>query len=681
VLTVKARTPSHRVRGFSPFLLFCAAILFGSCSVGGYLTAYFNTYYNASRVFSEAEEEILGQRDLSRQDTTFLRDFSISGTAKTKLTSVVEKCSKILQDHAETGLVDDALMMIGKSYYYQNELQKAERKFGELIESYPDEDLALEAKLLLASSYYRMKDLDRARTVALNLADSTGGEDESISSKAFVLLGHIQSDEGDYAGARNSYRYAEELAGSDAEQSEASMQVASMSIRLQEIEAALEAYRDAEDESPDYRSTFRARMGQIRMLNKLGRYDESLEELDDLRSNTNFREFFGEIDLELANTMKSKGDYEDAVALYYAIDTTYARTESSAQSHYELGYIYETHFLNYDSAFAVYQRGRSQAPQAKVTETIARRHDLLKSYREFSSAIAELESLKTVILHPEVATVSDTGLGDGGAAGDTPGMSVPQVALPSLDSVRSALARNKADLAGLFYSEMGISDSATFWYENLLAYHPETPYTPKAKYALAQLYSRDSTMSPGISDSLYRDIIATYPETEFAGEARRILGMPPRETTGSPADSIYAVGEQYLQAGDAPEAILQFDSLLTSFPASPVAQKAEYAIAWIYEELLRQPDSAIAHYRNVVDKYPSSVYTSNASKKLSTVPANLLSINDSSQVDSIDTNRIEEHGDEEANDLEDEQMIPPIIEPEGQKPDSTFDDDRKSRSY
>ncbi len=102
------------------------------------MTSYFNTYYNAQRLYGEAEDEVWSLPDLQKMGRNYyLAQFNISQTTRGKFTQVVEKCSKLLQYHPNSSFVDDALIMIGMSYFYEGENLQAERKFRELIDGYP----------------------------------------------------------------------------------------------------------------------------------------------------------------------------------------------------------------------------------------------------------------------------------------------------------------------------------------------------------------------------------------------------------------------------------------------------------------------------------------------------------------------------------------------------------------
>ena len=379
-------------------------ISLAGCSVGDFIGAYFNTYYNAQRLFSEAEEELSKQSATRQTEKVFLAPIAVPAATKTKLTSVIEKCSKLLQYHPESELVDDALMMIGKSYYYQNEHQKAERKFREILDGYPGSDLAFEAKLLLSYTLYRMNDMAKAANVAKELVDTTKLEEPDIAANASVLLAEIERENENYEEAISHYQKAAELGESADGRTDSYMKLAELYSLKGDDKSALEAYRRAEESSTSYSSKYQARMGQARKLSKLGNFEAGFELLDDLRSNSNNKDFFGEIELEIGNVFKTMNDVEAAIAQYVYVDTTYARTEASANSYYQLGHLYETILVQYDSARIAYNKGKTEFPQARITESLVYRSEYLNKYYTFQKEISKYDSLRALILNPPVIT-------------------------------------------------------------------------------------------------------------------------------------------------------------------------------------------------------------------------------------------------------------------------------------
>jgi TolA-binding protein len=216
---------------------------------------------------------------------------------------------------------------------------------------------------------------------------------------------------------------------------------------------------------------------------------------------------------------------------------------------------------------------------------------------------------------------SDSPFADSIASKQNSGTQVAVGPPPNPDSVSAGLAKNIAELAGLFYSSLSVLDSAKYWYDVLLRDHPESQFTPIALYTLAQIASQDSSTSAAMLDSLYRLIIDRYPTSEFADASREILGLSPKEESADEAGGLYERGEQLLNRDSADAAIALFRQIAAYYPESPLAPKAQYAIGWIYEQVYDDADSAIANYERLVTKFPSTPYAVEVSAKLQAVRA------------------------------------------------------------
>ena len=620
-------SPSRRVIHVSIGVFF--AVVFGSCSVGEFVGTYFNTYYNARRQFTEAEGEMLTQRDTRPGlDKTYLAPFLVQSTAKGKFTSVIEKCSKILQYHPQSDLVDDALMMIGKSYYYQNENQQAQRKFKELLDGYSESDLALEAGLLYAYTLYRTNDKVGAFTSGRELLEkANAADDDAMVSRASILLAHCELDNKNLLQARTYFETAAERGETAEERTTAFLNVAEMSEKENDFKRALDAYRQAEGMSPSYVLEYRSRLGQAKMLSKLGNHDAGRALLEELLANNNYREFFGEVNLEIGNTYTAMKDYAAAIEQYQYVDTTYARTETAANSYYQLGLLYETVYGNYDSAAVAYTRGKVEFPQAAIAAQLHRRSDYLVKYLSYRNEIIKFDSIRASLIAPKETTmvVQDTVAKDSALVQrtDKPD-SLKAPPAPSgkpftLDSVDTRLAFLKTELAALFYNTIEKQDSAKVWYRILLVDHPTSRFVPRAMFSLAQIYGQDSSMSATSIDSIYKEIIRRFPESDFAIESERLLGMPARIRIRDKADVVYARGEDLLEAGQVTAAIDTFRAVVRDYATSRIASKAQYAIGWIHERFSGTPDSAIANYQTLVALYPGSEYASLVRPKLSEV--------------------------------------------------------------
>jgi TolA-binding protein len=620
------RTAAHRC---IPILSILALTLFSSCSVWDSFTAYFNTYYNAQRAYAEAEADVWAMPETKESGRNFLIPLNISQTAKTKFTDVIEKCSKLLQYHPEAGLVDDALMMIGRSYYYQNEYQKAERKFKELIDGYPQSDLALEAQALLAFAYYKSNDRENAAKTAQQVLDlATGKGEDRMVAEAALVLGQLALDDKAYTRARPFFIQVGEYGNTSEKRAQALMKVGEMYMQEKDFVKAQEAYQRSFSLSGSYLGEYRARLGVARMLNKQHRFDDAHNVLLALRSNTNYREFYGQIDFELGNVARDRGAIQEALEQYAYVDTAYARTETSADAKLALGMIYETVLFQYDSARAVFDRGRGAAITAESRPQIVRRADYLTRYITYRNDIAKLDSLREAALHPrdtanvvrdsvriDSASVAradtlKTGRKDSSAIAraDSMRLHAPQMPPLPLDTINFRQADRMDDLAGLFYATMALPDSARFWYKRLLRKFPDSRPAPRALYVLARMESEDSTGTHTVSDSLFREIIRRFPDSPFAEESKRMLGLPPSVKIPDPVDLSYRSATALLQSGKYAAAIDSFEAIVHRSPTSPIAPRALYAIGWTYEYHTKQLDSAGATYERLAARYPASLY-------------------------------------------------------------------------
>ena len=136
--------------------------------------AYFNTFYNAEQYFKQGEEEYRNRGQLTSGASTFYR-------------KAIEKSSKVIELYPESKYVDDALYLMGVSYFRLKEYKRAERKFNELLKYFPQSPYADDAKLWLARIYMQTGDFDLARDI---LKDVGGEEAELMRIRSFLLEGN-----------------------------------------------------------------------------------------------------------------------------------------------------------------------------------------------------------------------------------------------------------------------------------------------------------------------------------------------------------------------------------------------------------------------------------------------------------------------------------------------------------
>ena len=608
------------------------ALCCSSCMVGDFITAYFNTYYNAQKSFSEAEDDIWGAPETHLSGRNLLLTLNVSATSKTKLNAVIDKCSKLFQYHPDSKLLDDALLMVGKSFYYLADFAGAERKFRELVNTFPESNLVPQARMYLAYALYRQNMPDDADTLAVDVEKSAvAAGDEDVAAYASMLLGQIRVDRKDYTGARDFYvRTGDESTDADFRAS-ALLLAADMDVNIGDSTDALVAYTKALAASENYVSEYKSRIGHARTLGKLGRVEDEMSELDQMRRNRNYREYFGEIDLEKGNAYRLENDVDDAYLQYKYVDTAYTRSEPGANADYQLGQLYEHEMHNLDSAQVYYSRGRQAGnlTQWKIGEVLVQRGGTMDRYRLYRAAIQQGDSVlntwKKYYADSAAYATQSVMRADSGMTGkDSVAARKDTVARPvrpilSQDSANAHIAGAMNELATLFFADLEERDSALVWYDALLGRYPESRYTPRAWFTEARIYSTyDSSEFRPHVDSLYHLLIDRYPQSDFAPEARRAVGLPQVPLVVAPSRTMYRQGEELYLAGHRQEAIDTLRQIAVRYPQSPEAARAQYTVGYLYENAMNLPDSALVVYHRLTAAYPASPYAITIQARLDT---------------------------------------------------------------
>lgn len=647
----------------SVFLL----LLLSSCAVTDFVSqryensvAYFNTYYNASRLFDEAVLEI-ETTEKAQRSRGLPPQKEISQTVRQKFTTVIEKCSKLLQYHPNSKWVDDALMLIGKSYYYEGEYPKAERKFAELIAQFPNSDHFLEARLWLGKSFRGANDLDKAIRELSSVAETAIAESEKgIAEEALLALGELNVERKSFDEAVKAYQDLVNHSDSEERKAEAQFRIAELHENAREYEKAAEAYRKVPNLKSDPSVSYAARFRYAVNANRTKKHEEALRVLYALLDDRANIVFYPQIKLEIARVLHDKGEINNAIEAYGIIDTSYARTEVASKAYYQLGLIYEKDLRHYAVAETNYVRARVEFPSSEVVNLASRRAENLQRYSNFKRLIKDSDSLlvreeeKLRKEEEERSSPQPDSLRDSLSVRNPGQLKSPQetaigrsksdtlkssasdsLSMQKIDSVKVqaqlgkreqmqlairglklTLARHTYELGVLFFLDLEEPDSALHWCERSAAIAPDSELASRALYTLAEVHRSTNPENQSVVDSLYREIIADYPNTTYADAVKRVIGLEVKKEEIDPAAAAYRVGETYLQQNKTTDAVEVLKKLVNDYPASPYSPKSQYAIGWIYENIEGRPDSARENYARLTKLFPSSTYAAAVRPKL-----------------------------------------------------------------
>jgi tetratricopeptide (TPR) repeat protein len=171
-------------------------------------------------------------------------------------------------------------------------------------------------------------------------------------------------------------------------------------------------------------------------------------------------------------------------------------------------------------------------------------------------------------------------------------------------------------LGELFYSELEVPDSTFFWLNQALKLGIDSVKSPRALYVLSEVARGDTAKRYGNEKEFYQKIVQKYPYSMYAEEARIALGYRPTAKQVDPATAVYAVAESLMYAGQYQRAVDSLGHIVADYGQSTLVPKTRYTMAWIYENYLSKPDSALSQYQTLAQKYVTTKYGIAAQKRI-----------------------------------------------------------------
>ncbi len=422
---------------------------------------YFNTMYNARRLYSEAEE--------AREES--IRTGTDSGRGlKTKYGEVIFKCSKILRDHPESSWVDDAIFLMGKALVRQEEYSKGIRKFQELLTNYPESEYVPHALFWLALAHFEKREYNQALVFTNRFLNNFA--DHEIRHQVIFLAGDINLELENNEEALKLYST---VSGEDASREildEALLKSARLHYRFKDWQKAAESYEQLLRKGISWELRYDISLALGDCYSRTGRCEEARNIFDELLPDVPKVKDQGLVMLGQARAYECMDSLLTAIAKYREITGKFSHSTFSAEAYYRLGMIYHEKLDSLQSAeesFASVSREASSSEFAPL-------------------AMQKSRSIKKLI---ELEKSSGKGASEEQIAQAR--FSAAEIKLTRLDEVESA--KN---------NYMAVIDS-----------FPSTSFAPAASYAVAWIYQKKLGDAQKALEA-YRATVLRYPRSQQA---------------------------------------------------------------------------------------------------------------------------------------------------------------------
>jgi cellulose synthase operon protein C len=444
-------------RFLTPAVIVLFATALQSCAVWNFMdvrwqnaTGYFNTYYNASRLFKEAEEEIAenqfaksidpskGSLSVSaaprgmtfgeeegaprvKHDMAHIES-GVPSSAIQKLDRVIEKCSRLIVNYPKSKWVDNGLLLIGKSYLYKQELTRAERKFQELLDRYPDSDLVTEGILWLGKTYVKLEQYELAHTMFERAIMRAVSESEpDLAALAHFEMGkmYLALKEGDAAVA--NFERAAEFDADRYFRIQVQIALAREYERNGDRKKAAQAFQDIFKLDPNRDLAFIAELNYAKLNREMGELDEASNTIIDMLDNPMYLDYDSKIQLEIGHLYReyfrhyqsmddeiASDAFHAALDQYRYVDTTFKSTAEAADALFATGELYEADLKDYDNAFENYNNSKLAFPGAESAQLAGKKAVVFGDYRKLRRRMYDTDTTLFFAKNPDSLRVRDS---------------------------------------------------------------------------------------------------------------------------------------------------------------------------------------------------------------------------------------------------------------------------------
>jgi TolA-binding protein len=563
--------------------LFFSFNLLSACGIWQDFTTYFNLYYNTTDLYDRAEEQILEKKT----DLFSTEPPTVPGNVSADLVKVIEKCSNILQFSAQTAYVDDALMIIGKCFYYQRNYQKSQRKFEELLSTQPESDYVLEAELWTGKCQMRLKNYTEGLTALIQVRAKAIEEDiDEIVEETYIEEIVYRKTIEDVPGAIESANEFLQISTNDEIKAELWYEVGNLNLTINEKENAITAFQNVFEYSPDYELEVNAKLKLGKSQREIGQSQSALTIFEDMRSEDKYEEKYSDIELEIGITQASLENYPEALKQLTKVDTTYKNTPSSGAAKYEIARIYETGLKQLDSAAVYYKQAAVSSLPEGYHSIVKDKDRVFSRYTSLRGDLNKYNKQKFYLNNPDrfiqdsIAYVEDSLA----IAEEIANVKELQEIWSGLDSLF-----NESDTTGFYQDSLKVADS-------LVVQDSTGVITRDSVFARIREAERFDSLMAAQFDSMFVNKTFDLEKKRLYEERKRQNEQLARQLTAELPDT--------LKFRNNPPKRLKIpeDSLNT------ILSKNQLELGNLFLSELNIPDSAFWYYDNSLTTYPNSKY-------------------------------------------------------------------------
>jgi tetratricopeptide (TPR) repeat protein len=564
-------------------------------------SAYLNTLYNGEIAFREAQI-IHSKKSKDFPDSLLV---TAPPEATTKYERTIEKTIKVLDAFPKKKKWhDDALFLMGKSYYYKKDFQKAMRRFKELQTDFPASPFIAESFIFLGRCYIEDGSLDKAEAALQTVLNKYPQYNKN--QQVTMLLVEIDIRREGRSEAIILLEKAMKSAKSDQRRFDLVLRISQLYIDMKQFQKALPLLQSVQRKKDFPEQSYRLDRCMLTCFVQTGKLSDALQLVSSMASSRLYLVHYDEIMYEKGLILKTIEKYDDAIDVFKKIckdvdssDISKDTSTIKGKAFFQLGLIYQLKKFSYKKA-AEYFSLASLSTDTSVNKRASKR-------------VAAMKTLDSLRHYKE------------------------------LSSEKTSTKESRLIMIGeLFKFDLEEPDSAYNEYLKLNNDSTVSKETAAKAICAAAIIAREDKKDSTLADSLFRRILQQFPMSVYAQLAQKELKIPVsimvRQDSASAAYK--AAEELFYQSNDVKGAIRSFYDIYKNYSELDIAPKSLYAAAWYSDNVLQKKSTAKSLYEKICEKYKQSIYCSGAAQsRIKTVEDTLAALNEARKKLELQQNR------------------------------------------
>ncbi|MEX0681466.1 MAG: hypothetical protein WD097_08805 [Balneolales bacterium] len=406
--TGRAELQKYMNRYFWPLTtLFLMTLLLQGCSTTLQsswrdFNAYFNTFYNAKTSFDrglELQEDQVVEINPHRPIRIHPSPTRV-GTAN--FNNALQKSADVIRFHPRSRWVDNAIELMGLSYFYQQQYFSADQKFVELLTTTSDPERMQNAILWRGRAALELNNyVEGINYMQSRLFSTEFDWDPKIEAEIKLVIAQLYVASNEYEDAEVYLAEAIPDVRDRLTRMRAHFLHGQLLEYMERYDEAFEAYNHATHRSnPNYDLIYHAEIKLGVVARKNGDINWAYDHFTSMsRDDRHFR-YIASIEYEIGKTLQEQPNFNEALQRYQQTlqrRTQQPQRESLARIYYGIAEIYRDYYLDYNMAAAYFDSSATQVSNQERLPEGFNASLLARSYGEYARLKNETDRLDSLL--------------------------------------------------------------------------------------------------------------------------------------------------------------------------------------------------------------------------------------------------------------------------------------------